>query len=83
MGEMPVFLVVRVVVRVVVAVHVTPVGVAVRHPHGTDLHLGVDHRSRHRHDQGADVLADVEQDRALTGEGVLGGAHTAAVPGSV
>ena len=78
MGEVPV------VVRVAVVVPwVVPVGMAVRHPHGTDLHLGVDHRARHRHDEGTDVVPDVEQDRALPGEGVLGGAHTAAVPGSV
>src|SRR4029077_7142130 len=75
MGEVPV------VMRV--AVVVPPVGVVCHHSHGADLHLGVDHGRRHRHDERSDVVPDVEQDGALPGEGVLGRAHTAVVPGSV
>jgi hypothetical protein len=77
-------------VRVVVVV-VMPVPVDVLPVEGADLHLQPHRRLRHGDHERPDVAADVEQDGALPGPGVLGLGHrrdhvvhdTADVPGSV
>jgi len=81
--RVPVVVGMSVVVIVVVDVGVLVPQLALAH----DLDLLPRHRGRHGHDERAHVAPDVEQDRALPGEGVLHrcrGTHDAAVvPGSV
>jgi hypothetical protein len=56
---------------------------AIVRPGPADLDLDAVHVGRHRDDQRADVVTDVEEDGSLPGEGVLVVHQTFGVPGRV